>query len=444
MDITAPSPTVRIFPVLLVNFIGMLGYSIIMPLLVFLVRDFGGNAFVYGILGSTYPAFQLIGAPILGRWSDQIGRRQVLLVSQAGTFLAWILFIVALTSPTVTFFEMGTGERAFLMTLPLLLLFLARALDGLTGGNVSVANAYLSDISTKANRKANFGKMASSTSLGFILGPAIASLLSGTELGVLLPVMAAALISLTAIAVIYRFLPESKSNLVANNLPDLNVRKLFSVEIKECYEKESCPDLSFRGIVQLPHVSLLYLVYFMTFLGFSFFYAGFPLYASGTLNWTPGQLGTFFTVSSLVMVVFQGPVLTYLSDRVSDSFLVSIGSVLISANFFLITLGTDFWIFTAVVLMAMGNGLMWPSFLSILSNSGTPGIQGTIQGYANSVGSSASILGLIFGGILMGQFGPIVFVISGCLFVVLFGLSFLLGKAEREMNETRPTKHGPR
>ncbi|NRB65222.1 MAG: MFS transporter, partial [Saprospiraceae bacterium] len=170
----------------------MLGYSIIIPLLVFLVRDFGGNAYVYGILGSIYPAFQLVGAPVLGRWSDRIGRRRVLLISQGGTFLAWLVFIWALVSPKTTLLAWGSGLDMIVITLPLLLLFFARAIDGLTGGNVSVANAYLSDVSTPENRKANFGKMASSTSLGFIIGPAIASMLAGTAWGALLPVAAAA------------------------------------------------------------------------------------------------------------------------------------------------------------------------------------------------------------------------------------------------------------
>ncbi|MEL6357884.1 MAG: MFS transporter, partial [Bacteroidota bacterium] len=128
----------RLFPVLLVNFIGMLGYSLIIPLLVFLVERFGGNAFIYGLLGATYPAFQLIGAPMLGRWSDKIGRRRVLLISQIGTFLAWILFIISLLLPGREIFGISSEALGvFTITVPLLLLFFARGLDGLTGGNVS-------------------------------------------------------------------------------------------------------------------------------------------------------------------------------------------------------------------------------------------------------------------------------------------------------------------
>ena len=76
-----------------------MGFSIVLPFLVFLVIDFGGNSIVYGILAAVYPAFQLIGAPILGRWSDTIGRKKVLLISGAGTLVGWIIFLIALFVP---------------------------------------------------------------------------------------------------------------------------------------------------------------------------------------------------------------------------------------------------------------------------------------------------------------------------------------------------------
>src|SRR4030066_2293629 len=88
-----------LFPILLVNFVGTLGFSIVLPFLVFLVMKFGGNAVVYSLLAATYPAFQLIGAPILGRWSDIYGRKKILLLSNAGTAIGWILFVIALVLP---------------------------------------------------------------------------------------------------------------------------------------------------------------------------------------------------------------------------------------------------------------------------------------------------------------------------------------------------------
>ena len=118
--------------------------------------------------------------------------------------------------------------------MPLIFLFMARALDGLTGGNVSVANAYLSDISTDQNRKANFGKMAMSSSLGFIIGPAIAGVLGSTVYKEAIPVLTAALISAVAIYLIWFKLPESKPDLVNPNNPGprFNLKKLSALSTK--------------------------------------------------------------------------------------------------------------------------------------------------------------------------------------------------------------------
>src|SRR2546423_13693286 len=135
-----------LFPILLVNFVGTLGFSIVLPFLVFLVMKFGGNAIVYGLLAATYPAFQLIGAPILGKWSDIYGRKKILLLSNVGTAVGWILFLFALFLPS----EKSSIQIAFLGTfviaVPLLILFLARAIDGITGGDISISHAFLSDV----------------------------------------------------------------------------------------------------------------------------------------------------------------------------------------------------------------------------------------------------------------------------------------------------------
>ena len=100
-DVSNAQNKIQLFPILLINFIGTLGFSIVLPFLVFLVKDFGGNAIVFGILSATYPTFQLIGAPILGRWSDTYGRKKILLLSNAGTLIGWIFFLVALFLPNI-------------------------------------------------------------------------------------------------------------------------------------------------------------------------------------------------------------------------------------------------------------------------------------------------------------------------------------------------------
>jgi len=417
-----------VFPVLLVNFIGMLGYSLIIPILVFLVTKFGGNAFVYGILGATYPAFQLFGAPLLGRWSDRVGRRKVLLVSQIGTFLAWCLFIVSLLLPVEEIIGVdSTSLGVFSISLPLMLLFLARALDGLTGGNISVANAYMSDISDDKTRKANFGKLGSSTSLGFVIGPAAAGLLGATALGELLPVLVAAAVSLTAIVVIYFYLPESHPAPVCEEADDKRwYQKLFGVEHKDCYEQEAKSGATLAEILRLDGVPHLFLMYFLTFFGFSFFYSGLPILASETMGWASAQLGVFFAVTSTVMVLTQGPLLSFLSARFEDRSLVIAGAGLLASSFFVLPQAEPFWVFAGGAILALGNGTMWPSFLSILGRTGPRGNQGTLQGYANSMGSMASILGLIGGGTLYASLGPQVFYFAGTIIGINFLLAFWL------------------
>jgi DHA1 family tetracycline resistance protein-like MFS transporter len=100
---------VSLAPILAINFIGTLGFSLVLPFLVFLVTDWGGNALVYGLTGATYSVFQLIGAPMLGRWSDRVGRRRVLLVSQTGTLLFWLIFLGAFALPRIELLEVDTA-----------------------------------------------------------------------------------------------------------------------------------------------------------------------------------------------------------------------------------------------------------------------------------------------------------------------------------------------
>lgn len=420
-------------PVLMVNFIGTLGYSIIIPFLVFLVDKFGGNEFIYGIMGSVYPAFQFFGAPILGKWSDTYGRRRILFLSQAGTLLAWVIFMVALLVPKTSLFEVDQSVfGSFTLTVPLLILFVARALDGITGGNVSVANAYLSDISTEQDRKANFGKMAMSSSMGFILGPAIAGLLGATIFEEIIPVGVAILISAVALIVIWFKLPESKTDLVAPDLANFKIRKLFATEAKDCYETKDQGETGIPGVFKIKFIPFLVVIYFLTFLGFSFFYVSFPMHALRVLEWNAFELGIFFSVLSGMMILVQGPLLSKLSKTVSDEALVCVGSLLLVFNFLLISSPNVVLSYGALIFFALGNGLMWPSFLSILSRYAGDKQQGAVQGVANSAGSLASIIGLILGGWLYGNIGNVTFYTAAALLFIIFLLSFHLFTMKRK------------
>ena len=418
-----------LFPLFLVNFVGTLGFSIVLPFLVFVVMKFGGNAIVYGLLAATYPAFQLIGAPILGKWSDIYGRKKILLLSNVGTAVGWILFLFALFLPS----EKSSIQIAFLGTfviaVPLLILFLARAIDGITGGNISIANAYLADVSSDSTRSKNFGKMAISSNLGSILGPALAGILGGTIYGAILPVLAALILSLVTILVIAFLLRESKLSSKEILVPEeTTVRKVFSQECRDCYSTENTIKPRLRDVFKLKYISFLLVLYFLIFLGFNIFYAAFPTHAVNDLKWSVTQLGIFYAVLSGTMALIQGPVFSKALKRFSEEKLVVIGSIVLGTNFILFASNSIIAVSLALILFAVGNGLMWPSFMSILSRRAGSKLQGAVQGVAGSFGGLASIIGLTLGGFLYNSVGGVTFLISGGVIFVVFIMSFRLLK----------------
>ena len=418
-----------LLPLLLITFIGTVGFSIVLPFLVFLVTDLGGNAIVYGILAATYPAFQLIGAPMLGRWSDIYGRKKILLLSHGGTLAGWIIFLIALFLPVNNLFNIDAPLiGTFIITLPLAVLFLARAIDGLTGGNVSVADAYVADISSEEDRSKNFGKIAISSNLGFIVGPALAGILGATVYGAALPVLAALILSLVVMVVIVFTLKETKCSILTEIPEKKHVGRVFSFEPKECYKTANPARLEFRDVFKLKHISFLLVLYFLIFLGFNIFYTSFPIHAVSGLGWTVTQMGIFYAVLSGIMVLVQGPVLRKALKKFSEEQLVIIGSVILGTNFILYLSPDIILIYGAAVLFAVGNGLMWPPVMSILANRAGTIYQGTVQGVANSFASLASIIGLMIGGLLYNMLGVTTFLISAGVIFTVFIMSFRLMK----------------
>lgn len=422
---------IPVFPILLVNFIATLGFSIVLPFLVFLVTRFGGNAIVYGVLGAVYPAFQLIGAPILGKWSDVYGRKKILMLSSIGTLAGWMIFFAAFFLPDTILIDTDIffiGQ--IIITLPVLFLFLARAADGLTGGNISVANAYLADITDEKDRNKNFGKISISSNLGFIVGPALSGLLGSTVYGEMIPVIAAFIISLTAIFIIYFLLPESNPQMFNEAPENTGVNKLLGCENKESFEingkTKQNVKITFRGILNLKSIPYYLLMNFMIFLGFNFFYTAFPVHVVRKLGWTISEMGIYFSVLSLIMVIVQGPLLTFASRRFTENVLISFGSIILGSSFLLLLSGNLFILYQAAVLFSLGNGIMWPSFLSLLSKAAGKRYQGSVQGFASSAGSLASIIGLIAGGILYSSMGESTFIIPAVIIFFVFLLSFRL------------------
>ncbi len=425
---------ISLLPLLAVNFIGILGFSIVLPFLVFLVDRFGGNAFIYGVASSMYSAFQFIGAPILGRWSDIYGRKKILLLSQFGTLLSWIIFLGVFFLPIIPLFEVNSDIiGAFTITLPLAVLFLARAFDGLTGGNISVANAYLADITEEKDRNRNFGKMSISSNLGFIVGPAFAGILSMTQYEDIAPVIGAIIISIIGTLLILFYLPENKECSLEGPEDASKIQKSFGFELKKCGVARKVKKPSFKEILKLPNIPYMLGLYFLIFLGFNIFYTSFPLHAIAVLDWNIAEMGIYFTVLSALLIIVQSIILPRASRRYSDAALIIFGSFMLGTNFLLLIPGNLFLTYLATGFFALGDGLMWPSFLSLLSKIAGREYQGTVQGFASSFGGLASITGLILGGFLYELLSGKAFLIVGLVIYVAFLLNFRLRSFEKEI-----------
>ena len=183
--------------ILLVAFVDLIAFGLIIPLQAVYAERLGASGLTFGLLVGVYAAMQFLFNPILGRWSDRVGRRRVLLISIAGSVVSHIL--------------LGVADLAH--SLPLL--FLARTLDGITGANVATAQAYIADVTTPENRARGMGLFGAAFGMGFVVGPAIGAGLaavgrnvSGPALGTSWPAFGAAAISLVTLLLVWRYLPE--------------------------------------------------------------------------------------------------------------------------------------------------------------------------------------------------------------------------------------------
>lgn len=405
-------------PILAVHLFGTLGFSLAIPFLVFIVDDLGGATWTYGLLGATYSAFQLAGAPVLGRWSDHTGRRPVLVTSQAGTLTAWLLFLVALSLPT----EHGISIAGSTLSIPLLLVFSARALDGATGGNISVANAYVADLTRDAPhlRQIAFGRMGMAASVGFVIGPAAAGLLGGTSWGPRLPIALAAIIAAATSVAIFVWLREPAGRCPAGPESPTALEAGLSQQAKPCHRPPP-PAISLTTLRRGPVAAVLTAT-FLVFLGFNFFYAGFPVHAMQQYRWSTGELGIFFAVLSGMMIVAQGPLLTLVSKHASRRVVFGMGMGSLAVALLSLVLPTGQLAYVGAGLFALGNGLAWPTFQARVAEVAGDE-QGTIQGAATSASSLASIVGLVLGGLLYPIFHSGVFYVAAALFGVVLVLT---------------------
>lgn len=373
----------QLFSVFLIVFIDLLGFSLILPLLPYYADTFGSNEFVTGLLVASYAAMQLVGAPILGRLSDRYGRRPILLVSIFGTFVGFLL--------------LGFANRLWM-------LFASRILDGFTGGNLSVAQAYIADVTDEKNRSKGLGMVGAAFGLGFIIGPVTGGFLS--QWGYALPAFVAAALAFINLALVAVWLPES-----------LTPEKRAAMPQKQ-------PPVTLDALLQAlrrPFTGSLLITRFFFGLAFAIFQTIFALYALKKFQLDARDTGLVLTYIGVLSVFVQGFLIGRLTQRFREDVLIPVAVVIMTLSL----LGwafvpSVFWLLVILTPTAMAGGVLNTILASTLTKAVQPQEIGGILGLAASIESLTRVIAPTLGGALLGGLGtwaPGLF--SGLLLAVL-------------------------
>jgi len=355
----------ELIPLILLTFVNTLNFSIMIPILPFIVNQYGGGIIMYGVLLSMYPLFQFFAAPMLGTLSDFYGRRPILLLSQAGTMLSWVIFAASYFVP---------NSHLGFISLPLLVLLLARIADGATGGNNAVANAFLSDITTPEEKTKTFGMMGGIVGLGFVIGPAIGGLTMATPIGYLAPILLTLFISVITLIAMHRYLPESLD------------------------KKDRAKELKFNWIEELQflpkikkyshnrQIKYLFFLRIMFLFVFSSSNSIFVLYMINSFNLNSQQIGLLFMVIGVFLFLNQA----FLSGRISKKFgdlktLIIGQSTLVVSQFLYVFVPSLLAFAPVMYLNNLGFSISMPTFKSLISKSVDRKKQGEIMGIDESL-----------------------------------------------------------
>jgi len=360
------SPLVVIFTTV---FIDLVGFGIVIPVLPYFAEGsrFNAGPRTIGILIASYSVMQLIFSPVLGRLSDKHGRRPVLLISIIGTGIGFLILGFATT---------------------LWMLFLGRILDGITGGNISTAQAYIADITTPEERAKGMGLLGAAFGLGFIFGPAIGGILS--RWGVAVPFFFAAALCFANALLLYFTLPETVT-------PDHPARTSAARG---------------RGWSQLikslkqPRLGFVLSIYFLFIVAFSIMTTTFSLYTMFRFGYDAQHNGYLFAYVGLLAVIVQGGLIGRLVKRFGELPLVVVGALFFSASLFAIPFvgpqtGGLFALLVGGGIFSLGNSLSTPSLTTLASKSVGAADQGGVLGVVQSVASLARAVGPALAAVLI-------------------------------------------
>ena len=361
------SPLLAIFLIVAVD---VLGLTIMIPLLPFYAEKLGATPTEVGLLIGTYAACQLVSGPLLGRASDYTGRKPLLLVSQVGTLIGFLILAFA---PS------------------LWVVFIARVIDGATAGNLSLAQAYISDVTRPEDRAKSFGVIGIAFGMGFLIGPAISGYLAKFDYRD--PIFAAAALSATSILSTLFLLPDVKSSGSPADGP--GGRRLSLLQWGEYGRYFRQSELSTR------------LFQFLSFaFSFAMFTAGFPLFAERRLEWHgtpfgPEQVGYAWAYAGFLGIFLQGPALGKMVKRFGESRLNNIGFLGYVAGYFTLALCHSIPVLILATTFAAIGSLIRPTLTSMITQSAPREEQGVVLGLTQSLTSIAQIMGPPIAGCLI-------------------------------------------
>lgn len=356
-----------ILPIFFTVFIDLLGIGIIIPILPAVILNpssglvpmdlsFSARSILYGFVVACFPIFQLFGAPILGVLADRYGRRKVLVASLIGTLLGYVLIAVGI------------------LTHNILLLFWGRSIDGFTGGNISIAQSAISDISDHTNRAKNFGLIGMAFGLGFILGPYLGGVISDPAtvswFNFETPFWLAAIMTLINILMVLVLFPETLQQTAKGRIDAL---------------------AGFRNIAkayQIRQMRMMFLVVFFLTIGFNFFTQFFQVFLIGKFQFTQSQIGMLFAYMGIWIAIAQGAIVRPLTKRFTPVQILSWSSLLLALTFPLLLLPSKvIWIYAIIPFVAVLQGLTQPNSTAIVSGLCDRRSQGQILGINQSVTS---------------------------------------------------------
>jgi MFS family permease len=370
------SPLLAIFLIVVVD---VLGLTIMLPLLPFYAEHFGASPTVVGLLVSTYAFCQLVAGPVLGQISDRVGRKPVLMASQIGTFAG---FLVLAWAPN------------------LLVVFLARIVDGLTAGNLSIAQAYIADVTTPKERSRAFAVIGIAFGIGFLIGPGASGFLT-THYGYQVPILCAAGLSLLSILGTTFLLPDVPPHPEGTS-PDEGPVGPGGKRLKV---------LDWGNYLQYfrrPVLAGLLVEFFLFMFAFATFTSGFALFAERRFTWHgapfgPKEVGYAFMYSGFLGILVQSAMRQgSLVRRIGEVRLVTLGFLTAAVGYALLGFTSGIaLLLVAAGFASFGNGVLRPALTSLITQQVSRNEQGVVLGLNQSLLSVGQIVAPALAGALI-------------------------------------------